>query len=552
MPRTLHPVLDQLPTSPSVRRPAFRLEIFDLRSGANTMRDLVVGNPILPSTGPLDLTEFVLSVEVAERGGDFIATGVQASSLAITLTDPSDRFNPLNRLLDPSGDGRWLRPGNAVRLYEGDLAVSPASWALTFTGRLQGAPAVSGSRSTSDRVLRLVALDRMADYVDVTRTSVAFPLNSSYLSMAQDVAEIDMQLDAAEVDFAGFGSRTTGHNPTQFVDQSPVTSLAQILMVDGFLPIFGGDGKITQTSATISALPDRIYEDPSPVLAIEQLAADGQVIDAVCVLGLDANLTKVSQPTQDLQEVQITTGYFTQDEDFDIYWSEDRTLVVENPSARVKKSVTGSVNFGGDGESFDFLPAPDSLEGFIGVKVTLSTGFASTILVMLAVHYIGAAWIPDVVLGFVAGETIPLGRVVQALVLIGILILMTQIGRLHVVFRGRPIEYVYKEIRACAELEEPLAETYHRVEIENHLVQDQGTGDALAREILFRQVARANPRRITMLHDLRLIPNDVLEVADPVYGERRFLFHEIQRTLRRGELPVATVAASEITGGLLP
>jgi hypothetical protein len=217
------------------------------------------------------------------------------------------------------------------------------------------------------------------------------------------------------------------------------------------------------------------------------------------------------------------------------------------------KSVNGGINILGGGEEFETIDAPNSAEGTIGGTVTISTGFAPYIIIFLTVEYVALAAIPDTVItaGFIAGagETIPIGRIAQAVDLAIILILMTKIGRGDYDFTGIPFEYVFEEIRACAQIENVLAEDLVEVEIENHLVQHLTDAENSAREVLFRQQAKGNPRSITMFHDLRLEPDDIFDTADG----RSYLIETITRTLQRGqEAVIADVSGYEITGGIQP
>lgn len=533
------------------RQPAFRVFIYDIRSGGNTINDIVREQPLSALTGPREFTDDVLRVSITEQAGDYVNSGIAASEVVFDVSDPNGLFSPLEMLVDPIGDGRWLRPGNVIRVIEGDEQVDESLWVPTFTGLLVGQAGFDRNRTSGNSVITCKAVGREAGFLKADNTTVSFAQGTSYLQMATDIAQLDLGLDEEEIDFAGFGSRVTGHRVTQFVEEPALVSIAKIMFVDGFLPRFNGEGKLTQSLGLVTAFPDRVYPDQDIVREIVTPFSEVDVVNSVCVLGLDATLTRVVSPLQDLTEVQITTGYFTHDEDFDSYFSEDRTLVAQNIRFDVIRSVQGSINFAG-GEEFELIGAPGGSEGYIGVTTTLSTGFAPALIITLTVSYIAAAWIPDEVLSAFVGVTLPYGRVTQALVLIGIMIVMTQIGRLHVIFRGEPIEYVFKEIRACARRSGILSTQLNEVEIENHLVQDQSTADSLAREVLFRQQARALPRSVIMLHDLVLEPDDTLELPDSRYGPRRFLIQEIARTLERGRATLAEMSAFEVTSGLAP
>ena len=53
-----------------------------------------------------------------------------------------------------------------------------------------------------------------------------------------------MGLDLDEINFPVFASELTKHRVLQFVQESPLTSIAKIMFNDGFMPRFEGDGRL--------------------------------------------------------------------------------------------------------------------------------------------------------------------------------------------------------------------------------------------------------------------------------------------------------------------
>jgi len=471
MPRDLSAAMNAA-TLDQVRRPAFKVEIFDLASDKNSITDVVAGIVLDPTTGPRDFTDDCLSVQVLERGGDYSQSGLASSTVELVVLDPHQLFDPANLLDDPTGDGRWLRRGNVVRVTVGD---------------------------------------------------------------------------------SRFAVKTFGH-PTQFVEEAPLVSIAKILFAYGFLPRFDGLGRLSAFDQEITKSPERIYTDEQDGLMvgrIESLHGEVNPFNSAKVVGLDTNMTKIVQPRQTLSEVRLTTGYFAQDEEEDVFWSEDRTLAAQNVELEVVKSVGLSLfgqSFGAD-EDFSLIATQAPGEGAVGATLEVSTGFAPAIIAVLASGYVAAAFIPDeVIVAVGAGVTIPVGRVIQAVLLSGVLLIMTRIGRGTYRFTGEPIEYVFLELVGRAEVAGLKSWERNPLEVENHILGTQADVDAAARAVLFFQQAKGNPRRITMLHDLRMQPGDILERP---HG-RRYLFDEVGYTLTReqNEPLVAQVSAFEVTPGV--
>jgi hypothetical protein len=211
-------------------------------------------------------------------------------------------------------------------------------------------------------------------------------------------------------------------------------------------------------------------------------------------------------------------------------------------------SVNGGLNKLGNEEDFTFIAAPPDGEGTTAVVIEISTGFFGGLLIYIAIIYLIYAVIPDTVISLFGGITISVGRLIQAICMILMMLIMTKVGRGKYAFYGEPFEYVFKEIRAVAKVEGTLSADINEVEIQNHFIQTQSDADDAARDVLFRQQIRANPRSVTMLHDLRLVPDDIFERE----SGRQYLIGEIGRTLTRNPTSgvSADVTAYEVTEGL--
>lgn len=533
------------------RRPHSRVLLYDTRSTSDTIGFIVRGLALDPLTGPLDITDHLLAVDVDEQAGDFAASGVPATKITLLIADETpggtpSRWDPQFSADDEDAPARFLRKGNTVRLFEGDLDVDPGDWPNTFTGKLVGQPGVDRGRAVGPRgrsVITMSAVSREAPFANLERSSDDFARGTTYLTMGDTVAREDMDLDADEIEFSAWGGDTTGIK-MQFIEQSPLVTLAQLMFVDGFSPRFTGEGKLSQTFADIGKAPARVYLDSKTIRHIAKPFTDADAINHVEVLGIKGEKEKTTQPPQPLAEVEITTGYFTSDEEIFAYWTDDRTQLAEDIELKIHKSVNGGLSVLGGGETWDEVLAEGSTLT-IGAKLNLSTGFAPYLVVYLTVEYVAASFIPDEVTATVVGFTFPIGRVIEAILLAAILLIMSRIGRGQYTFWGRPVEYLYKRIEGHAEIDGLLTEELRELVIENDLVQTQAQADASALMVLYRQQARANPRSVLALHDVRLEPHDIFEIADG----RRFLIEKISRTLIRNAAEVlARYSVFEVSG----
>jgi hypothetical protein len=512
------------------RRPVYQILVYDLRTSGQTIRDIVLGNPLDSLTGPLDITEFVETCKIDEKAGTYAGSGVTATSVTLAVNDPEGTFDPLLVRTDPTIDGRFFRSGNVVRIIEGDLQTPVEDRVITFTGPIQGQAGYDRNRTTGRSVLTARAVSRQATFIHYTRTSEEFLIGSSYLEAATSVAVNEMGLDSDEIDFPTFGAALIPHKVVQLVEENPMTMLARIMFLDALIPHFDGEGKLTAVADRATGASARVYVNHDHIKTLTRPASDVEPPTTVVVVGLDATLAIVQMPRQALATLDITTGYFTRSEKVKVYWRDDRTLMANNVELKVFVGVNGGIVSIGGGESIDLIRSgdPDQI-GVIGAKLTAKTGFAPWIIVVLLYYYIAAAGIPDQFVGFGSGFTIPVGRIVQAILLGAALFVMSKIGRGSYAFVGDPFEYVYKEIRRGASVEGTGEFDENELVLENHLVSTIAQGDQTSFQQLFRQQAEKHPRRIQMLHDLGLEPNDIFEFQD---DGSKYLAVSIVRTLQ--------------------
>jgi hypothetical protein len=528
------------------RRPAYQVLAYDLRTGGNTVKDVVIENVLAAETGPMDVTAWVTQVQFQEQAGAYVTGGIAATQVTVTIVDPDGRFDPLASVADPTIPGRFFRTGNLVRIVEGDNQVDSGDWPLTFTGVLIGQSGYARNETATESVLQVRATSREATFLNLKRTTNEFLIGTSYFTVATTIATEEMGLDLDEIDFPTFGSALIPHKSIQFAQEDPMTMLSRIGLLDALLPKFTGEGKLTMTPDRATGSPSRVYTGRRHILSLKRPVADVQVPSSVCVVGLASALSKTVMPRQVLSTLEITTGYFTQPEDVKVYWRDDKSLLAENVRLKVLVSVNGGIIAIGGGESITLLQSADPEQlGTIGIRLEADSGYAPWLIVFFLVGYVVFQAIPDAWAGFGAGFTTPIGRIVSALSLATAMIIMSKLGRGSYVFEGDPFEYVYAEIRRCAKIDGTPEFEENELVLENHLVATTVQADQIAFQQLNRIHATAAPRAFSMIHDLGMEPGDIFEFLDT--GER-YLCNTITRTLtRNADRTLATVSAFEVT-----
>lgn len=542
------------------RMPKWKILIYDLRSTSGdpiptTINDVVLFNlgllPSLPAVvGPRDFTGDCVSIDVAELAGDYVNQGIAATGVTFTISDPVEDFDPVEN--PAPADGRWMRQGNVVVVQEGDEQEPEANWPTTFTGKIQGQPGQVRGRTTRQSLLSAKASSREVDFLRRENTTRNFDQATTFQDMTTEIAETDMGLDLDELNLPSFGVRFTQFLSTQFVQESPLTSIAKIMFPDGFMPRFEGDGRLGATNGIISKGSERVYAESELQITVERPILEFNGTNDVEVLGLDPNLFKVEQERQEIASAGITTGFFSKDSEIPVRWSEDKTQQARGVKFEVLQSIGASpITFGSESFS-DFLQSDGgSVEGLIEVDGSISAGIL--ILGLLTVAWIGSLFIPDIAPQAPAGAlpVSPFGR--SATVIAGklIMLILGQAGRGEYRILGIPYEYIFKEIRAVARIKGIRSEDRQQISVENHLINSQADADERAELILRRERAKQNLRSITMIHDLRLEPDDVFALGTGL-DQRRFMIQSITRTLIRGEPNVATLNCFEVTAGVRP
>lgn len=540
------------------REPASIIRIYDIRSTSQfptptTINDVVLSNlgllvGSLPAiVGPRDFTDDVLQVEVTEIAGDYVQQGISSSGITIQVSDPTGDFDPVDN--PAPEDGRWLRQGNVIVLLEGDNQVPVGQWETTFTGRIQGQPGQDFNRTTQTAELSARATSREVDFLRRENTTRNFTQATPFQDIAQEIAETNMGLGIDEIELPTFGVRLTKFTSTQFVMESPLTSISKLMFPDGFMPRFEGDGRLGATSGAIGKGASRVYAEFELPVTIRRPILEFNGTNSVEILGLDSELTKVTQERQLLAEAGITTGFFSREISIPVAWSEDLTQQAENVSFVVLNSIGDSpISFGSE-DFTEFLQSDGgSVRGEIDVEGSISAGIALIGLIVGA--WIGSLFILDVA-PTTGGPVAPFGRSVTVFAGKAIMLILGQTGRGEYRLIGIPYEYVFQELRAVARISGIRSEDRQEVTIENHLLNTQADVDETAERILRRERAKQNLRTIEMIHDLKLEPDDVFAVGAGL-EERRYMIQSIQRRLLREGPHIASLHCFEVTAGVRP
>lgn len=444
---------------------------------------------------------------------------------------------PLEMVTDTHTDGVDLSPFVSRVSHSASEASIALNWHQELNGSAQPRPgtilelrldgkllwwgvieALNDYRLSSGvRTMSITARSRDASplWRDIRRVSELYPVGTPLSMIAHDIAG-SLGLTDSEILF-GNSSAVTVHSNTQLADLSAWEMLDKIWEPLGRNPFIDARGVLKTISRDISRAADI-------VLTAERVIAVGAAksrppLTLVRIKWLDPNLTKVSQQNQKLVAETITAGYFQIHQKKYIQFSADGTQRAENTYLVIRQSANTSLVRVCE-ETYSQLTQTD---GLILLKTsmwvpTLATAGLATILY--------GAMIPDAAPPM-SGETVPVGRRIQAAAEITVLLVMMSIGTGMYEVWGTPYDFVHARNRTEAYDDAAPDWLGNEQEIENDFVMDEPMAQAYAVRELIYQARAASSFQVSIVDDPRVEPGDILQLPDAsrlyVTGYRRDL-----------------------------
>lgn len=389
----------------------------------------------------------------------------------------------------------------------------------------------SGNKSLT---LTLRSRDSTTHWRSTRQVTDIYPVATPLSVIAYDVAT-NMGLTNEEIMF-GETSVTTVHTNTQLADLTAWEMLEKLGEPLGAQPFINARGVLKVISR--DTLRDADIQLTTERIISVTAAKSRPPLTAVRVLWLDPGLTKVSQQDQRLASATITAGFFQLKQKKRIHFSEDGTQRADNTHLVITQSANSGVLAAIAKVCDEDYDQISTTEG----KITLTTkawvpGLVGVeIAGLIASSYIGDG-VPTA-----PGETVPVGRVVEAISTVGILTTMASIGTGMYEVWGTPYDFVHTRNRT--EAYNDLAQEWmtNEVEIENDFVMDEPMAQAYAiRELLYRSRASSS-FNVSIVDDPRIEPGDILELPD----ESRLYVTNYRRDISSGSSAVLDVEGFRI------
>ena len=497
-----------------VRRPDYRLYAFDVKLDDYTA--IIAGTY---TQTPLDITDFVSDINWTP------------TEMRFALVDETGAFHP-----DTGSQAHYFKNGCILRLLEGDTRVDQAHWVWTFTGALKGQMGWQAAGRGEAMRANVTVFSREANksYNRRKITSREYTMGTDLGVMVSDIAEQFMGLSAAENLIPRSVGWTFQHRVNQIAQLSPWEALNTILHAVNMVPAFNGEGRLTAWTKNLALAPVKELNDYTRIYALTIPDQVKDYINKIVVVFLDSKLEEVEGMYQRLGMAEITTGFFTFREDLDTYWADDKKQRAKDTVLKTIKSVNDNLLPVGS-ESYQQV---DEFHGRITIEISVWVPMLAAYLVL---EYLAAAFIPDGVTtgGFLfsAGMTIPYGRIIQALAMIGIMLIMMSLGSAQYEVWGTPYDLAWVEKRSIA-VENGLAYwEENELQIESDFIGSWDQADSVSVTELIYHRSQAEQRTLVMDDDLALEVGDIVQIPDG----RRLFIEKMAKTIKRGEIPKLTL-----------
>lgn len=526
---------DSILRSTSIRNPGFAVYIWN--PNRTSLSDVVLGRAESPR---YDITPWVISIGLREN----IPFENEQDSI-VSTAKMEIQYDP--KSLPIQMTEKTLLDGTPVRIYQGDNRIPIEEWVCVFTGFFQGNPAVTeeGRGKNLQRKVSVTAVDRAAAYVNNVVTAYSYEYGEDIGRSAVETAVQFMGLMRREIRI-GYQGYSIGHEQSQLVDMEVMSGIYQMLFCVGKKPRFDSLGYLVAADADLDKPAARVHASKELIVKITRMQVTQAINNSVRLLGLDNELTRVIERERRLAHGEITSGFFESEIEYPVYFSEDKgeetggRKAIDTWLSRDKvHSVAGS-DMGQEGY-WAPLTLPDGETTFGGI-ITFDTGgvpelrvaLIATWLTLRTVQLLDALF--DFLTGVIGDIVFAAIWVLEATTLLAILHALTTLGRLSWEVSGKPIQLVYQQLCATAQLYNLLTQDIREKEFRNDWIYDINVLQARAKEMLKRELVKAWVYEIEMIDDPLLDVDDIIEIDG-----KQFYITSINKKISRAPSLSATM-----------
>jgi hypothetical protein len=371
--------------------------------------------------------------------------------------------------------------------------------------------------------IKAYSRDNTPAWKSIKRVTNLYAAGTPVIQIATDIAA-SVGLTPLEIALP-MTSIYTVHTNLQLSNMDAWGMLTGALLSSGIDPFVDARGVLKGISRNLARASDIVLTQDR-VIAITG-SKKTTAFTSVRILWLDPNLSEVVHQDQVIATANITAGFFQLHQNLDIWFSQDHTQRAKNTYLVIRQSANSGL-FSFCSENYVVF---DQVHGQIQVH---TSAWAPTLATVGLGAMIASSFIPDgvVVGGFIAsaGFTIPIGRLIETLGTVAVLLTMMSLGTGIYEIRGVPYDFVNARNTTEAIASGVPDWLIQNQDIANDFVMNEAHARAFAaRELiyLFRASATYNAQ---ILDDPRIEPGDIVELPD---GSRIYVT-DYQRNLTYG------------------
>jgi hypothetical protein len=529
---------DGILRSKALRNPGFAVYIWN--PNRTTINDVVLG---ITESPRYNITPWVISIDLKEN----VPFENEQDSI-VSTAKMEVQYDP--KALPIQITEKTVLDGTPVRIYQGDNRVPQEEWVCVFTGFFQGNPAITeeGRANYLQKKITVTAVDRAAAYTNNVVTAKSYEFGEDIGRSLVETAIQFMGLNRREVRI-GYQSYSIGHLQSQVVDIEVMAGLYQMLFCVGKKPRFDSLGFLVAADADLDKAPARIHRTKELIVRITRQQVSQAINNSVRLLGLSNKLTRVIERERRLAHGSITSGFFEEEIDDEIYFSEDKgeetggRKAIDTWLSRDKVHTAFGTDLDQEAYWTPFL-LPDG-ETCFGGRITFNTGSVPELRTALIASWFTLKTIQlleatiDWVAGLLGDVGFAIVFVAEATALLSILHSLTNLGRLEWEVAGKPVELVYQQICATAQLYNLLTQDIREKEYRNDWIYDIDVLEARAKEMLKRELVKAWTYEIEMIDDPILDVDDIIEIDG-----KQYYITAIRKKIGRQNALGATMAVS--------
>ena len=490
-----------------------------------------------------DISAFVETIEYNENIG--FENGDDASTPQIVL---NLKRNPNTGKNIRRG---WIEDGVLVQVRQGDQRVAVQDWIPIFTGTFRGRPGDNpGIPSDMTEGFQATAFGREERFLNLKVTTEKFPEGVDLGEMAVTIAQKYMGLGQNEI-LMGNQGFTSKHITNQIVEHPALQALWELLFPVGKKPKFDSLGRLVAVDVNLNKAAARIYTDGDTLITSKLINPnDVEVANSVVIKGLDYILSKVIQEQQLLTEFEITTGFFDENYDERIYYSQDHSQRAENTFLVDRHGIKWSDAEWGATDEFSGHCSIDT-HYLANARLIIFLTYLVTQISVSVFDFLIQTYGTSVANYVITPPGITVAGLREVLYVLSVVALaallwaMQFVGRGKYEVHGHPFEYVYKELVSRHQLTGLKPEEVREAEFRNDFISDMVSLDLVAEERLRRELVKNQLFTITLLDDPLLEVDDVIETAN---GDR-FYIVSIKKEIKREGNPVMILTCWQIASG---